>query len=82
MYLDVRSDATADKVVLQLQATGDRSSQIWIIDSNGYLINRAYPSKVVGTITTTADLSLVLVDRPNDGTAGLKGCDMGREVSV
>ena len=68
LYLDVKSDATADKVVLQLQASGDRSSQIWIIDSNGYLVNRAHPSKVVGTITTSWYYRyLVLVDRPNDG---------------
>jgi hypothetical protein len=68
LYLDVKSDATADKVVLHQQATGDRSSQIWIIDSNGYLVNRAYPSKVVGTITNSWYYRyLELIDRPNDG---------------
>ena len=63
MYLDVKSDTT---VVLQLRASGDRSSQIWNIDSDGYLVNRAYPSKVVGT-TTSSDFGLVLVDRSIDG---------------
>jgi hypothetical protein len=63
LYLDVKSDTT---VVLQLRASGDRSSQIWNIDSDGYLVNRAYPSKVVGT-TTSSDFGLVLVDRPIDG---------------
>jgi len=62
LYLDVKSDTT---VVLQLKASGDRSSQIWNIDSDGYLVNRAYPSKVVGT-TTSSDFGLVLVDRPID----------------
>lgn len=59
MYLDVNSDT--DKVVLQLQAIGDRSSQIWNIDSDGYLVNRAYPSKKVGY--SSPDYGLVLVDK-------------------
>ena len=63
MYLDVRSDASIYKVVLQLQASGDRSSQIWNIDSDGYLVNRAYPSKVVCTTTSKYYSQLNLIEK-------------------
>jgi hypothetical protein len=69
LYLGVKSDASVDKVVLQLQASGDRSSQIWIIDSNGYLVNRAHPSKVVCTTSPWFYSNLNLIEKSQQQNA-------------
>jgi len=59
LYLGV---SDSGKVTVQLQQVDNRLSQIWSLDSDGYLINRSRPTMAIG-YTSSSNYSLVLVDK-------------------